>query len=349
MVTTVLDATLGSRLTTQVSPNRNRTISIEYDVIDLAMVQQDALHPRRWLAPKAIAAAGRVLGNGVSTEGAETPIVLDERGHVSPAPGRDPARAVSFGHDLAIVGHTTIDGRFQACSWQGRVCTHLSIPDVLRDDVVDSFAGAASVDGAIAGWMTMTDGCAVPLRWFEDDVDVLPAAGAMTHGYPASILDDGSIAGEARGVDGGHYPIAWLGGSAALLDTPRRYGRVLAGSAAATAHLGSAWDGTRFAAAIWRNDACTLLPEGKAPYCESAALGLNDAGTAVGVIYRDIVRSAWVACRWQGDRVEALDDLIDPEPGIRLAAATSINGAGQIAAAAIWPDGSLHAVRLDPR
>jgi hypothetical protein len=56
-----------------------------------------------------------------------------------------------------------------------------------------------------------------------------------------------------------------------------------------------------------------------------------------------------VATRWQQGEATALQDLIEPGSGVQLISANAINGAGQIGAAAIWPDRSLHAVRLDPR
>lgn len=348
MVNTMLAASNSIRSISRGSTVRPKT-STQYDVVDLTPVQDDALSPQALLTPKAIDAAGRVLGNRSLSDGTFEPFYSHEAGAISRLGFEPSARVVALGDRGAIVGRTVINGRSRACSWHTESIALLPIPDALAEDVVDVFTGAASIDGQVAGWMTMTDGGAVPLHWVDGDVSVFPAAGTLTHGYPASILDDGSIAGEARAADGGHYPICWRNGAATLLRTPRHYGRVLAGSAQSGVHLGSAWDGERFVAAFWRNDTVTLLPSISTTYCESAAFSMNHDGVAVGVIYREVARNHWIACRWQGERVDALDDLIDSDLGIRLMSANGINGAGQIAVAAIWPDGSLHAVRLDPR
>ena len=345
----VLSASDFSRTTLHQSHTRRVATTIEYDLIDLLEVQSNALDAHRLLTPKAIDGAGRVLGNRAGDRNLDSFFLADEAGVIWSSESATSARAVAHGWSGAIVGRAIADGHSRACIWQDDSPAMLPLPDVLADEVVNSFAGSASADGQIAGWMTLTDGSAAPWLWVDGNITVLPAIGELTHGYPASILDDGSVAGEARGADGGHYPIAWRGGNATLLDAPRQYGRVLAGSATCGAYLGSAWDGNQYVAAIWCEGRCEVLPSATEPFCESAALALNTAGVSVGVTYVDVGRNSWLASRWQGGVAEALDDLIDPDLEVRIISANAINGAGQIAAAAIWPDGSLHAVRLDPR
>jgi hypothetical protein len=322
---------------------------LQFDLIDLTVVQPDACDPRRLLMPRAIDACGQVLGNRTDCQGRDAPFVAASADRLDSFDLPAPARAAAFGGGGEIVGRWFGDLPGQAVTWIDGSVIPLQLPAPFDDEPVASFATVAYADGRIAGWLVPDDGGTIPLVWEEGQVRVLPPVGELTHGYPASMLDDGTIAGEARGADGGLYPICWRNGSAELLDTPHRYGRVLAGSCSDPAHLGSAWTGKRFEATIWRSDGYRIMPSLNGPVCESSVLGLNAAGTAVGITYRTPSRGDWVATCWQAGAAFALDDLIEPGTGVRLISANAINGAGKLAAAEFGPDGSLHAVRLDPR
>jgi hypothetical protein len=301
------------------------------------------------LTPRGIDAAGRVLGNRAGRAGCDEPFLAASNDQIDLLEFAAPARVSAFGGFGAVVGRWTGEGAGRALKMVDGVVSLLPLPDAFDDETTRSFAGAAYADGRIAGWMIPEEGGAIPLVWQDGEVRVLPSLGNLTHGYPASMLDDGSIAGEARGTDGGFYPICWRNDAAEVLATPHGYGRVLAGCTTQPAHLGSAWTGHRFEATIWRPDGYQVLPGLAGEFCESAAFGLNAAGTAIGITYRTPSRGDWVATRWQQGEATALQDLIEPGSGVQLISANAINDADQIAAAAIWPDRSLHAVRLDPR
>ena len=339
-------AAIPASLVTGSTPAAARQTSAEYDLIDLGSVQGSATDPARLLMPKAIDEAGRVLGNRVDLDGAEAPMLAGRAGR-NELPSADRSlRATSVRSGGRIVGRAT--GGF-AGVWADGAWNELALPELLHEECQASFTGAADDSGRIAGWMSMREGGALPLLWEAGSVRILPPVGDLTHAWPVSLLDDGSIAGEARGCDGGHYPIVWRDGNATLLPSPKNWGRVRSGVSCRSAHLGSAWSGARFEAAIWVDGDCELLPALTGDALESAVYGLSATNTAVGITWRTPARSTWIATRWQAGRASDLNDLIAPEHDIWLISANAINNAGQIAAAAIWPDRSLHAVRLDPR
>ncbi len=81
-------------------------------------------------------------------------------------------------------------------------------------------------------------------------------------------------------------------------------------------------------AAIWQNGTVDIL--GTAPSgTETAALAINDFGTAVGSSTTNLVQSAVV---YQNQKMQSLDSLVKDEGNVRLTNAIDINERGQILA-----------------
>jgi hypothetical protein len=327
-----------------------------FDLIDIGEVQRDLNSRTRFLVPNDIDDSGQVLGNMQQSDQIDRPYIFSERQQHWLETGAFGARAMCFIDRDRVVGRdmTGTDeagfARGLPVIWNRSKRRFLPLPDGLPAPVINSAIASAHPDGRVAGSLSLSNGHRVPVLWTGQQPEILPMLDGFTVCEPKAILDNGIIGGTGSDALGFDYPIYWKDGSVYLLLTGLVTGFIRHHSGSGlTTLFGSVHTGERHEATIWQAGRARIMPELPGAFHESWVESMNRDDIACGTVARSSRRDSWTAVLWEGETVTELASLVELDPNVHLVRATDINDRCQIAAAAVWSDGSLHAVLLEPR
>jgi hypothetical protein len=325
-----------------------------YDLVDVIQTQVDPLNPRRFMICNDLNEAGDLLGNIQVSDEQDVPFLVADGVRRSLEAGPFGARATGFLSRDRIAGRAFTgwggDGLpiGRPVLWLDTDQWPLPLPEQAPSEVVNVSVATAHPDGRVAGSLTLASDERIPVLWRDREPIMLPKLVDFPRCEAQMLLSSGIIGGTASDIHGFDYPVFWKDGVIYLLPTATGTGYLHSHAApGAPALYGSMQTGSHREATLWRDAGFEILPALAGNFKESWVEGMNADGVACGTVARHARRDTWTAVLWMRGSVTELSTIVEFEPGVRLIRATAINNAGQIAAA-IWPDGTLHVVLLNP-
>ncbi len=327
-----------------------------YELIDIAQTDPDAMNPA-WVGCNAMNRDGVVAGNmWVSAEKRSPWVYADGRlrriktGEFGGLVAAINDQGVLAGRDL-LGWHDAMTPWGQPVLWVEGEKQVLPYPDTLPAKATEGRVNAINNDGVAVGAVQVEGGAPYPVVWRDGTATVLPSLFERGAGTANSINDAGVIVGTVTDDRGNTLGGMWRNDEVAPLwsipgaEDQIRVNAIDTGGIIA----GAGWSGGRWDAMVWREGSSQLpdvLPDVLETQAEAVALASNGEGLFGGSAM-DALRDQ-TAVIWRDGTGLDLNTLVENLGEVRLLVVRAIAADGRIAASARYPDGTIHAVLLQP-
>ena len=327
-----------------------------FELIDITQTDPDATNPA-WVGANAMNAAGTVVGNKWISDEKRSPWIFANGRLHRIKTGKFGGLAAAINDQDVVAGrdllgwHDAMTPWGQPALWVDGEKQVLPYPDTLPGPATEGRADSINNHGVVAGTVRTEQGAPYPVVWRDGEPALLPSLFEIGTGSATAINDDGVIVGTVNDEQGDVFGVMWRNDEVAPLwsipgaEDQVRVNTIDTGGIIA----GSAWSGDRWDAMVWREGSSQLpdvLPDVLKTQTEAVALASNGKGLFGGSAM-DALRDQTAAIWRDGAGID-LNTLVENLGEVRLLVVRAITANGAIAASARYPDGSIHAVLLQP-